>query len=44
MFKHAYYRNINTLRHCMPVLLTGNDQFEHVAGGKVFKQNILSET
>jgi len=36
MIKQRYYRNINTLRLCRPVLLSGNLQSEHVAAGKVF--------
>ena len=38
MFKQRYYRNINTLSLCSPVLLSGNVQSDHVAAGKVFKQ------
>jgi len=37
--KQLYYRNLNTLNLCRPLLLSGNVQTEHVAlGGKVFKQ------
>ena len=36
-FKQRYYRNINSLRLCRPVLLSGSVQSEHVAAGKVFK-------
>jgi len=38
VFKQYFYRNLNTLSHCRPVLLLGNVQSEHVAAGKVFKQ------
>ena len=31
MFKQRYYRKINTLSLCSPVLLSGNVQSEHVA-------------
>jgi len=43
VYKQRYYRNINNLRHCRPLLLSGNDQSEHVTAGEVFKQTILSE-
>ena len=36
--KQRYYRNINTLSPCRPVLLSGNFQSEHVAAGKLLKQ------
>jgi len=36
-FKQRYYRNINTLSLCRPVLLSGNLQSENVAAGKDFK-------
>jgi len=48
MFKRSYYRNINTLSLCRPVLLSGNLQSDYFAAGKVFKpryylkSNILS--
>ena len=38
MFKQRYYRNINTLSLCRPVLLSGKVQSDNVAEGKVFKQ------
>jgi len=38
MFKQRYYRNLNTLRLCRPVLLSGNVQSEHVAAVEMFKQ------
>jgi len=40
MFK-KYYRNINTLRICRPVLLSGNVQSEHVAAGESVQTTIL---
>jgi len=36
--KQRYYRNINTLSLCRPVLLSGNAQSEHAAAWKCFKQ------
>ena len=42
-FKQRYYRNINTLRLCRPVLLSGNFQSEHVAAGENVETKILSE-
>jgi len=41
-FKQRYYRNINSLSPRTPVLLTGNDQSEHVATGKIVQTTILS--
>jgi len=38
MSKQRYYRNINNLRICRQVLLSGNFQSEHVAAWEVFKQ------
>jgi len=38
MLKQRYYRNINNLSLCRPVLLSGNDQSEHIAARKLFKQ------
>jgi len=43
MFKHPFYRNINPLSLCRPVLLSGNVQSEHVAVGETFQTKILSE-
>jgi len=37
-YKQGYYRNINTLNLCRPVLLSSNFQSEHVAAGENFKQ------
>jgi len=37
-FKQRYYRNINTISFCRPVLLSGNFESEHVAAGEGFKQ------
>jgi len=42
-FKQRYYRNINTLALCMPVLLSGNVQSEHVATVESFQTTTLSE-
>jgi len=44
MFKQRYYRNLNTLILCRPVLLSGILQSEHVAAGEIFQTMILSET
>jgi len=43
VFKQRYYRNINTLSLCLPVLLSGNVQSEHVAAGEIVETTILSE-
>jgi len=43
MFKQRYYRKLNTLRLCRPVLLSGNVQSEHVAHGESIQTTILSE-
>jgi len=40
-FKPRYYGNLNTLRHCRPVLLSGNFQSEHVAAGESVQTTIL---
>jgi len=40
--KQRYYWNINTLSHCMPGLLSGNIQSEHVAAWEDFQKTILS--
>jgi len=42
-FKQRYYRIINTLSFCSPVLLSGNVQFEHVAAGEILHSTILSK-
>jgi len=42
-FKQRYYRNINKLNFCRPVLLSGNVQSEHVGGGNSVQTTILSE-
>jgi len=42
-FKQRYYRNINNLSHCRPVLLSGNFQSEHVAAVEIVQTTILSE-
>jgi len=41
MYKHRYYRDINTLSLSRPVLLLGNFQSEHVAAGEKFQKKIL---
>jgi len=43
VFKQRYYRNINTLNICRPVLLSGNVQSELVVAGESVKTTILSE-
>jgi len=43
LFKQRFYRIINTLRTCRPVLLSGNAQSEHVAEGESVVTKILSE-
>jgi len=43
IFIQRYYRNFNTLNLCWPVLHSGNDQCEHVAGGVNFHKKLLSE-
>jgi len=42
-FIQRYYRNINKLKLCRPLLLSGNVQSEHVAGGNGVQKIILSE-
>jgi len=42
-FKQRYYRNLNTLSFCRPVLLLGNVLSENVAAGESFQTTILSE-
>jgi len=41
--KQRYYRNLNNLRVCRPVLLSGNLQSEHVAAGEIVQTTILLE-
>jgi len=41
-FKQRYYRNINTLSLCRPVLLSGNVQSEQVAVEESVHRTILS--
>jgi len=38
VFRQQYYRNLNTLRLCRPVLLSGNFESVHVGAGEVFSQ------
>jgi len=42
-FKQPYYRYINTLIFCRPVLRPGNVQSENVAAGEMVQTTILSE-
>jgi len=42
-FKQRYYRNLNTLSLCSPVLLSGNIQPEHVEAVENIQTTILSE-
>jgi len=42
-FKQRYYRNINTLGLCRPVLRSGTVQYESVAAGEMVQTTILSE-
>ena len=44
MFEQRYYRNLNTLRLCRPVLLSGNFQSEHVEAGENFEQQYYRNT
>jgi len=43
VLKQRYYRKINTLSICGPVLLSGNIQSEHVAAGECVQTTIISE-
>jgi len=43
VFKQRYYWNINILRVCRTVFLSGNVQSEHVAAGEMYQTTILSE-
>ena len=38
VFKQRYYRNLNNLRPCRPVLLSGNVQSEHVAAVEIYQK------
>jgi len=42
-FKQRYYRNINILRLCRPVSLSGNVQSEHIASVEIVQTMILSD-
>jgi len=42
-FKQRYYRNMNNLSLCRPVLFSGNFQSEHVAAVETVQTTILSE-
>jgi len=42
-FKQRYYRNVNALSLCRPVLVSGNVQSEHVAASESVQTTILSE-
>ena len=44
LFKQRYYRNINTLWLCRPVLLPGNFQSENVTAGEEFKQRYFRKS
>ena len=43
VFKQRYYRNLNNLGPCRPVLLSGNVQSEHVEAGEIVQTSVLSE-
>jgi len=43
IFKKLYYRNVNNLSLCRPVILSGNAQSEHVEAGEMVQTKILSE-
>jgi len=43
VLKKRYYRNINSLSLCRPVLPSGNVQSEHVGAGESVQATILSE-
>jgi len=42
VFKQRYYRNMNTLSLCRPVLLSGNAKSKHVAAGESVQTTMLS--
>jgi len=42
-FQTKYYRIINNLSLCRPLLLPGNFQSEHVAAVEMFQTTILSD-
>jgi len=41
--KERYYRNVNNLSLCRPVLLLGNVQSDHVAAVEIVQTTLLSE-
>jgi len=41
LFKQRYYRNLNILILCRPVLLSGNVQSEHDATGEIEENDII---
>jgi len=43
-FKQRYYRNLNALRLCRPLLLSGNVQSEHFAAGDSVQTNDIIGT
>jgi len=43
MFKQRYYRNLNKLRFCRPLLLSGNVESENVAAGEMVQTTVLSD-
>ena len=43
VFKQQYYRNINNLRLCKPLLLSGNVQSENIAAEESVQTTILLE-
>jgi len=43
VLKQIYYRNVNVLSLCRPVLLSGNVQFEHVGARESVQRTILLE-
>ena len=43
-YKERYYRKINTLNICRPVLHSDNVQSEHVVAGESVERTILLET
>jgi len=42
-FKQRYYRNINTLNLCKPVLLSGNVKSEYLAAEERVQTTLLTE-
>jgi len=43
IFEQRFYRNLNTLGLCGPVILSRNTQSEHVAEGENFQTKLLME-